>query len=112
LVDELVDREVTSANAHLYLTTFDLHHDLSLSKLVNPVRLTHEHDLELVPVREVVYVLSQLPVHNVAFHGDVHGNAGFQVDDVRLQRFDLDLGRLQLLEDGQGAQVSIVALHL
>lgn len=91
LVEELVNAEVATAhpNVNLVFVDFDAH--TLAAELVNALRLTHEHDLELLAVRVVIDVLRDLFVDLVVLHRNVHGDARLQIDDVVAQHFNLSL---------------------
>ena len=62
LVEELVQRKETASDSDLDLVLDTLDGNALCAKLVDTLRLTHEHDLELLPVRVVVDVLRELLV--------------------------------------------------
>ena len=85
LIKELVNRKVTSANTNLNVIFFNLDCNSLRSKLVDTLRLTHEHDLELLAIGVVVDVLRQLLVDDIALHWDVDCDARLEVNDVLAQ---------------------------
>ena len=103
LVEELIEGEVTSTNLDLNLVTNAAYPYALCAELVHSLRLTHEHDLELLSVGVVVDVLSQLLVKCIVLDWDIHGDASLQIDDVLAQLFDLVVGLIKL---------PLVLLHL
>ena len=112
LVEELVNGEETAADTNLDVVLLDLDHDLLGAELVHASRLPHEHDLELGALRIVVDVLSKALVSGILSHGDVDSDSLLQVDDVLLQRLDLNLSVLELLKQLQRGLVGLVDLLL
>ena len=87
LVQKLVDREVAAAHTNLDLTAlFYAHVDSLGAELVDALRLSHEHDLELVPIGVAVDVLGHFLIDRIVLHGHVHGDAGLEIDDVVFER--------------------------
>ena len=82
LIDEFVDGKVTSANLDRDFSTVNLDTDTTGSKLIDALRLSHEHDLELLLVRIVVDVFSQLRVNRVSLHWYVDRNSLLDVDEL------------------------------
>ena len=76
-----------------------------LSELVNPLRLTHEHDLQLLSVGVIVDVLGKRRVDGVALDRDVDGNSRLQVDDVGLEGLNLSFKVSHGLEELEGGSV-------
>ena len=89
LVQEFVNREETSTDLDLDLASLHLHHDLTGSKLVDSLRLTHEHDLQLLSLWVVVEVLSKLRVNLVSLNWNVDGNPGSEIENVLLENLNL-----------------------
>ena len=96
LIQELVDGEVPTADLDLDLVSFDLDHDSARAKLVDALRLPHEHNLELLAIGVVVDVLSQLLVRGAVLDRDVDCNAGLKVNDVRFECFNFNLSVAQI----------------
>ena len=71
LIQKLIERQVTTANSDLDLILDTLDHDALCTKLVNSLRLTHEHDLELLAVGVVIDVLRQFLIDRRALHRNV-----------------------------------------
>jgi len=94
LVEELVNGEVATAHPDLDVVLLDLNGYSLGAELVDPLRLPHEHDLELGSFGEVVEVLGKLFVDQVILVGDVDGNARLEIDNVFLQLRDFNLGVL------------------
>jgi len=103
LVEELVKGEVTTTDFDLDLVTDTAHPNALSAELVHTFRLAHEHNLELLSVRVVVDVFSQLLVDHVILDGDVHSDARLQIDDVLAELFGLLVGLINL---------SLVVFHL
>jgi len=99
LVKELIDGEVTSTNTDVDLVLVNSDGDSLGTELVNTVGLSHEHDLQLLSVGEVVDVLGKSDVNGVSLDWDVDGDAGLQVNDVLLQGVNLELSGLKALEE-------------
>ena len=89
LVKELVQREEATADTDLNLILDALNHDTLGTELVDSLRFTHEHDLELLPVWVVVNVLGKLFVDHVVFDRDVDCDTRFEVDDILAQLLNL-----------------------
>ena len=89
LVQELVNRQETSTYPNVYSIFIDANNDAFGTKLVDPLRLTHEHNLQLLAIWVVVDVLRQALVHCIVLNGNVHCDARFQIDNVLLQCFNL-----------------------
>ena len=89
LIQELVDGEVAATNPNVDPVLVNLHVDLLGSELVDALRLTHEHDLQLAALRVVVDVLREKFVCTVIFDGDIDRDPGLEVDDVGFERLDL-----------------------
>ena len=99
LVQELIDGEVTSTNTDVDLVLVNSDSDSLGSELVDTIGLSHEHDLQLLSVGEVVDVLSKSNINSVSLNWDVDGDAGLQVDDVLLEGVNLELSRLKAFEE-------------
>ena len=91
------------------LASCDFDVNALLSELVNTLRLTHEHDLQLLSVGVVVDVLGKRLVDGVALDGNVDGNSRLQVDDVGLEGLHLSFEVSHGLEELEGGSVSGVA---
>ena len=89
LVKELIQRQEATSDTDLDLILDALNHDALGTELVDSLRLTHEHDLELLPVWVVVDVLSQLLVDHIVFDRDVNSDTRFKVDDILAQLLNL-----------------------
>ena len=57
LLEELIDREITSANSDFDIVLLDLDSAPLRAELVDTFRLAHKHNLQLVAIRIVVDVL-------------------------------------------------------
>ena len=75
LVQELIQGQEAATDADLDLVLDALDHDALGAELIDTFGLTHEHDLKLLAVRVIVYVLRKLLVNWVVLHGDVDGYA-------------------------------------
>lgn len=82
LVKEFIYRKVASANTDPYFAPFNFDSHSSRAELINTLRLSHKHYLELGSIWEVVNVLSQLLVSGVALDRDVDCNTSFEIDNV------------------------------
>ena len=70
-------------------------------------------NLQLASVREVVQILSQLLINQVTLNRDiVHVHGGFKLRVLLLQRLNLDLRRLPLLQDRQTTNTTLMRLTL
>ena len=99
LIKELINGEVTSTNTDVDLVFVNSDSDSLGSELVDTIGLSHEHDLQLLSVGEVVDVLSKSNINSVSLNWDVDGDAGLQVDDVLLEGVNLELSRLKAFEE-------------
>ena len=84
LIEELIDRKISSTNSKLDMVLFNLGGDSLGTKSVDTLGLSHEHDLELGSLGVVVDVLSKLPVDRITLDWDVNGNSLLEIDDVLL----------------------------
>jgi hypothetical protein len=100
LVKELVNGQISTANTDINLVLVYSNMNFLGAKLIDSVTLTHEHDLELLSVGEVVNVFGQLAVHDVTLQRNVHGNSSLQVDDVLFQSGNLLQGSFQFVLTG------------
>ena len=82
LVQELIQGQEAATDANLNLVLDALDHDTFGAELIDTFGLTHEHNLELLTVRVIVYVLGKLLVNRIVFDGDVNRYARLQVNDV------------------------------
>jgi hypothetical protein len=112
LVQELVDREVTTTDTDVDLVLVDADPDPLGAKLVDTLVLPHEHDLELLPLGVVVDELSETLVDRIVLHRDVDCDTLLQLNDVVFEGLDLDLGILELPEELQTGLVGLVDLVL
>lgn len=81
LIKELVNRHEASTNSNckvnnsaltLNLVLLDLDEDFFAPKLIHAFALSHEHDLEPLPVRVVVDEVRQFLINRVVFDRNVH----------------------------------------
>ena len=73
LHDELVNMHETSTDSHEYLITlFNFDINPLLSKLIDTLGFSQEHDSHLVALRESVKIIRQSFVNFVIFLGDVN----------------------------------------
>ena len=98
LVEELVDRKVAATNTDVDLVFVHTHCHALGSELVDTLRLSHEHDLQLLSVWVVVDVFGQSLVNLVVLHRDVHCNAALEINDVLLKSLDLLVKHFDLVE--------------
>ena len=110
MIEELVKGKVTSTNSDFDIVLFDLDGNSLGTELVNTFGLAHEHDLELRSLGVVVNEFSKLSVDWVFLHWNVNSDSLLEVNDVLLERINLDLGILQLLQELQRSLVSLVDL--
>jgi len=94
LIKELIDGQVTATNSDVDLVLVHTDGDTLGTELVDTVTLTHEHNLQLLSVREVVDVLSETLVDAISLDGDVDSNTRLEVNNVLLQGLDLHHGGL------------------
>ena len=112
LVQEFVQREVTTANSDFNVIFLDLDSDSLGSELVDSLGLTHEHDLELGSFRVVIDEFSQLSIDWILLDWDVNSNSLLQVDDVLLEGINFNLSILELLQELKRGLVSLVNFFL
>ena len=75
LIQELVQGEVAAANSDFDVVLLDLDSDSLGSKLVDALRLAHEHNLELGPLGVVVDEFSELSVDWVLLDWNVNSDS-------------------------------------
>jgi len=119
LVQELVDAQVAAADSDVDLLLVNLDADTFAAEVVNTLGFTHKHNLQLLAVRVVVDVLSNLFVDLVIFDGDVNRDSRLQVDDVVAENLNfllhviaVTLGSSQVLEQVQLVDLRLVELVL
>lgn len=112
LVEELVNWKETAADLDLDLVTFHLDHHAFRAELIDTGWLSHKHNLKLLAVRVVVDVLRQLLVHDTVLYGDVHCDAGLQVNDVGFECFNFKLSVTESVQEVKGSLVCLVAFVL
>ena len=98
LIQELINRKVSSSNSNFDAMVLDLDCYSLGSELVDSLRLTHEHDLEFRSLWVVVDELGQLLVSKVLLHWNVNSDSLLQVNDVLLKSLNLHLSVFKLLE--------------
>ena len=91
LVQELVDREETTADSDLDFIFLNPNSNLLRTELVHTRALPHEHNLQPVPIWVVVDELGHLHVHRIVFDWNVYRDAGLQFNDVVLECVALEL---------------------
>ena len=96
LVEELIDREVTSANPDFDALLLDFDSDSLGTELVDALGLPHKHDFELGPLGVVVDELSQFFVDLIVLNWDVNCDSLFEVNDVSLECANFNFSILQL----------------
>ena len=78
------------------------------SELIDTLRLTDEHNLELVSIGIVVDKVSQSTVNSIVFDWDVYSDFGFQIHAIDLKSLDL----VSLITNlGQELQADLVGLE-
>ena len=82
LVQEFIDGEVAASYPDLNLALFHPNIDSLRAELVHALTLPQKHNLQLVPVRVVVYVLSQVLVDWIIFYRHIDGHSRFQINHV------------------------------
>lgn len=112
LLEEGIDRQETTTDTDLDVVLLNLDHDLSGAELVDTGGLSHEHDLQLASFGVVVDVLGETLVDIILLDRNVDSDSLLEVNDVLLERFNLDLGILQLLEELKRSLVGSVHLLL
>lgn len=112
MFEESVDREEATADTNLNVILLNLDHDLLGAELVDTLRLSHEHDLELASFGVVVDVLGEASVDGILLDGNVDSDSLLEVNDVLLKRFNFDLSILKLLEKFERSLVGSVDLLL
>ena len=65
--------------------------------MIDSLRLAHEHNFELLTVWVVIDVLRKFLISRISLHRNVNGYAGFQIDDILLERVDLVIAILDLV---------------
>ena len=109
LIQELVDGEEATTDLDLDLSTLDFDHDLAGTELVDALRLSHEHDLQLLAIRVVVDILRKVSVDRVSLDRDVDSDARLHVQDVLLESLNLDLEPADAFEQLQARLVCLEA---
>lgn len=75
LVKELINAQEAATDTNIDLVIIDLYHDALGTKLVDTLTFTHKHNLQLLALRVVVNVLSDLLIDLVILDGDVNSNS-------------------------------------
>ena len=104
LVQKFVQRKITATNFDLDLVADTAHPDTLSAELIDTFSLPHEHDLQLLPIRIVIDVLSQLQIDLIALDWDVHRIGSLlKVNDDLTELVNLVIGFVKL---------AFVLLHL
>jgi hypothetical protein len=82
LIQKFINRKVTSTNSDLDVLIFDLDSNSLGSKLINTIRLSHEHNLQLGSLRIIVDKLSQFLVGLIVLHRDIHCDSLLEINNV------------------------------
>ena len=98
LIQELINRKISSANSNLDIILLNLHSNLFGSKLVHAFRFSHEHNLQILPLWIIVDELGEASVHLVVFYWNIHRNPMLQINNILLKRFKFIFSALQLLQ--------------
>jgi hypothetical protein len=85
LINELINRKITSSNSDLNSSKFDTNHDSFLSKNIDALRFSHEHDLQFGSVRIVVDPFSQSHVNVRPFDWNIDSYPGSNMDQLAFQ---------------------------
>ena len=89
LVQELINSQIASTNTDLQLVLGNFNLYSFCAVLILTSRLPHEHNLELVAVREVVDEVGQLAIHWIIHLWNVNRDFFLQIDTVHLQSVNL-----------------------
>ena len=77
LIQELIDRQISTSNLDLDLVALYGNFNLLWAKFVYTLGLSHKHDLQFLAVGVVIYVLGEFLVDIVVFDGDIDGDPWF-----------------------------------
>ena len=88
---------VTSTNLDLDAASHNFERQAARTEIVHSLRLSDEHELELLFVRVVIDILGKNLVNLVFAHGDVVRETAFNVHDVALESFGFLIMLLCLL---------------
>jgi hypothetical protein len=66
--------------------------------LIDAFCFSHEHDLELGPLRVVVDELGEFLIRGIFLDWDIDGDSLFQIDDILFQSFNFNFGIFQLFQ--------------
>ena len=108
LVNELVDTKVTTSSANEYLTTFDFDADALRTELVCALKLTHEHHFQVLLLRVVVNVVSNIHVDWIISDRHVDGRPLSQLQDCVLEGLAFHFHLTKLLQCSKTAHVGLV----
>ena len=84
MIQELINRQIATAHFNRDLSSVDFHADTTTTKLVNACGLTHEHNLQLLLVGVVVYVLGQLGIDDIIFDRNIDSDSFLDVHNLLL----------------------------
>ena len=88
LVEELIDADIAAANAdHDFILSYS-YLDALGTKLVNPLRLSHKHDLKLVSVGIIIDIVCDPAIHNIILDWHIKCNLLLEVKDVDFESFN------------------------
>ena len=107
LVQEFVDREISSTNAYLNATFLDGDKDSLGAKSVNALRITHKHNLQFISVGVVVNKLSNFHIDWIIFNWNINGNFCLEINDVAFQSRIFSFQIPNLLEHIQASLVGL-----
>ena len=112
LVEEFVDGKVSTTNSdinsiHVYLNGNSLG-----SKLINTFALSHEKDLQLLSLREVVDIFSQFLVNRILSNRDINCNLWLQINNSLFKIRNLHFCIFQLFKKFEWSLVCSINLLL
>ena len=99
LLKEFINGKVATTNADVDLVLVNSDGDSLGTELVDTIGLSHEHNLELLSVGEVVDVLGKSNINLISLNRNVDGDSGLEVDDVLLEGLNLKLSVLKVSEE-------------
>ena len=108
MIDELVDVQVATAGTYQKFVVFDFDCDSLGAKHICALTFAHEHDFQLISIREVVDVVSHLQVDGIILHGQVDRGFLFEFNDNVLKSGSLDF---HLSHDLECVQASLICIE-
>ena len=98
LIQELINTQISTPHPNIDLILIHPHSHPLAPKLIHPLTLPHKHNLQFLPLRIIIYKLSQFLINLIILHRYIHSNPLLQLYYIILQCLNLHLRILQLLQ--------------